>query len=119
MDKTALNAHLVTTRLKRGFSHLKSAVDQTCGKFLVWLPMKGMISLILLLVRHVFRGDELLVVFSDRRGIGTGWDGVRGGIEVCEVGAGKISPTPAGAGLNFANAERKQTKNFNPGRTLL
>jgi len=33
--------------------------------------MKGMISLILLLVRHVFRGDEFLVVFSDRRGIGT------------------------------------------------
>jgi len=72
MDKTALNAHLVTTRLKRGFYHLKSAVDQMCGKFLVWLPMKGMISLILLLVRHVFRGDEFLVVFSDWRGIGTG-----------------------------------------------
>jgi len=34
-----------------------------CGKSLVWLPMKGMISLILLLVRHVFRGDEFLVVF--------------------------------------------------------
>ena len=33
--------------------------------------MKEMISLILLLVRHVFRGDEFLVVFSDRRGIGT------------------------------------------------
>ena len=32
--------------------------------------MKVMISLILLLVRHVFRGDEFLVVFSDRRGIG-------------------------------------------------
>ena len=62
MDKTALNAHLVTTRLKRGFYHLKSVVDQTCGKFLVWLPMKGMFSLILLLVRHVFRGDEFLVV---------------------------------------------------------
>jgi len=41
-----------------------------CGKILVWLPMKGMISLILLLVRHVFRGDEFLAVFSDRRGIG-------------------------------------------------
>jgi len=32
MDKTALNAHLITTRLKRGFYHLKSAVDQICGK---------------------------------------------------------------------------------------
>jgi len=31
--------------------------------------MIGMISLILLLVRHVFRGDEFLVVFSDRRGL--------------------------------------------------
>jgi len=63
MDKTALNAHLVTTRLKRGFCHLKSAVDQMCGNILVWLPMKGMISVILLLVRHVFRGDEFLLVF--------------------------------------------------------
>ena len=35
MDKTALNAHLVTTGLKRGFYHLKSAVDQMCGKSLV------------------------------------------------------------------------------------
>jgi len=33
--------------------------------------MKGLISLILLLVRQVFRGDEFLSVFSDRRGIGT------------------------------------------------
>ena len=32
MDKTALNAHLVTTWLKHGFHHLKSAVDQMCGK---------------------------------------------------------------------------------------
>jgi len=40
-----------------------------------------------------------------------GWDGLRGGcgLEVCV----------ARAGLNFANAERKQTKNFNPGRTPL
>ena len=30
-----------------------------------------MICLILLLVRHVFRGDEYLVVFSDRHGIDT------------------------------------------------
>jgi len=35
MDKTALNAHLVTTRLKRGFYHLKSAVNQMCEKNLV------------------------------------------------------------------------------------
>ena len=63
MDKTALNAHLVTTRLKRGFYHFKSAIDQMCRKVLVWLPMKGMISLISLLVRHVFRGDEFSVVF--------------------------------------------------------
>ena len=104
MDKTALNTHLVTTRLKRGFYHLKSVVDQMCGKFLVWLPMKGMISLILLLVRHVFMGDEFIVVFSDMRVIGTencrrgmGWDGLQGrcGLEVCEARAGKISPTPA------------------------
>jgi len=32
MDKTALSAQLVTTRLKRGFYHLKSAEDQMCGK---------------------------------------------------------------------------------------
>jgi len=69
-----------------------------CGKILVWLPMKGMISLILLLLRHVFRGDEFLADFSDRRGIGTGWDGLqdRCGLVVCKAGAGKISPTPAG-----------------------
>ena len=105
MDKTALNAHLVTTRQKRGFYHLKSAVDQMCGKILVWLPMKGMISFILLLVRHAFRGDEFLVVFfqtgaglaQKKCGRGMGWDGQRGGcgLEVCEAGAGKISPTPA------------------------
>jgi len=35
MDTTALNAHLVTTRLKRVFYHIKSAVDQMCGKILV------------------------------------------------------------------------------------
>ena len=35
MDKTALNAYLVTTQLKGGFYHLKSAVDQMCGKILV------------------------------------------------------------------------------------
>ena len=32
MDKIALNAHLVTTRLIRGFYHLKYAVDQMYGK---------------------------------------------------------------------------------------
>jgi len=35
------------------------------------LPVKGTISFILLLVRHVFRDDEFLVFFSDRHGIGT------------------------------------------------
>jgi len=35
MDKTALNAHLVTTRPKRGFYRFKSAVDQMCGNILV------------------------------------------------------------------------------------
>ena len=59
--------------------------------------MKRMISLILLPVRHVFRGDEFLVVFSDRRGIGI--EKVQEGhgceFEVCEAGAGKISQTPA------------------------
>ena len=84
-----LNTHLVTTRLKRGFYHLKSAVDQTCGKILVWLPMKGMISLILLLVRHVFRGDDFLVVFFrqardwHRKSAGRAWVGM-----VCGAGAG-------------------------------
>jgi len=89
MDKTALNANLVTTRLKRGFYHLKSAVDQMCGKIMVWLPMKGMISLILLLVRHAFRGDEVLVVFFKqaqdwlRKSAGEARVGI-----VCGVGAG-------------------------------
>jgi len=52
MDKTALNLQLVTTGLKRVFftSNLLTAEDQICGKVLVWLPMKRMISLILLLV---------------------------------------------------------------------
>jgi len=64
-----------------------------------------MISLILLLVRHVFRGDEFLVAFQTGAGLaqkkwgrGTGWDSLWGGcgLEVCEADAGKISPTPAG-----------------------
>ena len=119
-----LNAHLVTTRLKRGFYHLKSAVDQMCGKILIWLPMKRMISLILLLVRHVFRGDEFLVVCSDRCGIGTevraghglGWSAGRMRVRSVRGGSGKDFSNSSGAGLNFANAWRKQTKNFNPGR---
>jgi len=43
MNKTASNAQLVTTRLKRGFYHLKSVdcVNQMCGKVLVLLPMKS------------------------------------------------------------------------------
>jgi len=35
MDKTTLNAQLVTTRLKRGFHHIKSAEDLMCGKVVV------------------------------------------------------------------------------------
>jgi len=65
MNKTALNVQLVTTRLKRGFYHLKSVdcVDQMCGKVLVLLPIKSMGSLILLLVGLVFSRYEILVVF--------------------------------------------------------
>ena len=46
-------------------------------------------------------------------GAGAGWDGLRGGcgLEVCGVGADKIS-IPAGAG-------RERTKKFNPRRTLV
>ena len=128
MDKTALNAHLVSTRLKRGFYQFKSAVDQMCGKILVCLPRKGMISLILLLVRHVFRGDEFLAVFSGRRGIraeevrmvhGLGWSARRVRVRSVRGGSGQDFSNSSGAGLNFANAGRKQTKNFNPARTLL
>ena len=99
-----------------------------CGKILVWLPMKGMISLILLLVRHVFRGDEFLAVFSDRRGIGTekmqeghglGWSAGRVRVRSVWGGNGQDFSNSSGAGLNFANAGWKQTKNFNPGRTLV
>ena len=72
MDKTALNAHLVTTRLKRGFYHLKSAVDQMCGKILVANERNDQLDFAdCQIVRHVFRGDEFLVFFSDRHGIGT------------------------------------------------
>jgi len=51
--------------------------------------MKGMISLILLLVRHVFRGDHFLVVFFrqardwHRKSAGGAWVGI-----VCGAGAG-------------------------------
>ena len=87
-----------------------------------------MISLILLLVRHVFRGDEFLVVFSDRCGIGPekvreehglGWSA--GWVQDRSVrdGSGQDFSNSSRVGLNFANAGRKQTKNFNPGRTLL
>jgi len=43
MDKITLNAQLVTTGLKRVFfitSNLLTAIDQICGKVLVWLSMK-------------------------------------------------------------------------------
>jgi len=53
MDKTALNEQLVTTGLKRGFYHLKSVDCERSDLF--WLPMKKMGSLVLLLVRRVFR----------------------------------------------------------------
>ena len=123
-----LNAHLVTTRRKRGFYHLKSVVDQMCGKILVWLPRKGMISLILLHVRHVLRGDEFLAVFSEGHGIGTEklWEGHGLGWSVGWVwvrdvrgGSGQDFSNSSGAGLNFANAGWKQTKNFNLGKTLV
>jgi len=60
MHKTALNAQLVTTRLKRGFYQLKSVDcgDQVCGHVLAWLPMKRKSNLIFLLVRLVFRRYE-------------------------------------------------------------
>ena len=59
------------------------------GKNLVWLPIKGMISLIFLLVRHVFRGDEILVVFF--RQVRDWHIKIAGGARVgmaCGVGAG-------------------------------
>jgi len=43
-------------------SNLLTAEDQMCEKFLVWLPMKRMSSLILLLVRLVFSRNKFLVV---------------------------------------------------------
>jgi len=63
---------MVTTRLKPGFitSNLLTAEDQICGQVLFWLPMKRMSSLILLLVRLVFRRCEFLVVFAFRTGAG-------------------------------------------------
>ena len=86
-----------------------------------------MISLILLLVRHVFRGDEFLVVLSDRRRIGTekvreghglGWSAGRVRVRVRSVRGGSRQDfsNSSGAGLNFANAGRKQTKHFKPGQ---
>jgi len=46
MNKTAFNARVVTTRLKRGFYHLKSVdcVDKMCGEVLVLLPMKSILT---------------------------------------------------------------------------
>ena len=60
MDKTTLNAQLVTTELKRVFYHLKSVDCERSDlwKVLVWLSMKRMSSLILPLVRLVFRRHE-------------------------------------------------------------
>jgi len=87
-----------------------------------------MISLILLLVRHVCRGDEFLAFFSDRRRIGTekvreghglGWSAGRVWVRSVRGESGYDFSNSSAAGLNFANAGRKQTKNFNPGRTLV
>jgi len=99
MDKTALNARLVTTRLKSVFYHLKS-VD--CGKLDMWkrfgCQWKVFVAWFLLLVRLVFSRNDFLVVFrhvrvwyrkgAGRRGLG--WDGLRSrcGLEVCGRGAG-------------------------------
>jgi len=60
MDKTTLNTQQVTTGLKRVFHHLKSVDCERSDlwKVLVWLSMKKMSSLILLLVRLVFRRYE-------------------------------------------------------------
>jgi len=60
MDKTTLNAQLVTTELKRVFYHLKSVDCERSDlwKVLVWMSMKRMSSLILPLVRLVFRRHE-------------------------------------------------------------
>jgi len=81
-----------------------------CGKVLIWLPMKRMSSLILLLVRLVFRRNEFLVVFRQVRV----WDRKSAGrvVTVCGAGADKISQTLEGAG-------RERTKKFNPHRTLV
>ena len=83
-----------------------------CGKVLIWLPMKRMSSLILLLVRLVFRRNEFLVVFRQVRV----WDRKSAGrarvVMVCGAGADKISQTLEGAG-------RERTKKFNPHRTLV
>jgi len=57
---------------------------------------------ILLLVKHMFRGDEFLVFFFrqardwHRKSAGGALVGIVCWLEVCEVGAGKISPNPAG-----------------------
>jgi len=60
MDKTTLNAQLVTNELKRVFYHsnLLTAKDQICGKFWFGCQRKELSSLILLLVRLVFRRYE-------------------------------------------------------------
>jgi len=121
MDETAFNAQLVTTRLKRGFCHLKS-VD--CRRSDVWksfgLPMERMGILILLLVRLGFRRW----VFSSFQ-TGATWEGLRdGAVRVRSVrvrsGSGQdfSNSCGAGAGLNFAGAGRERTqKIFNPRRT--
>jgi len=99
MDETAFNAQLVTTRLKRGFCHLKS-VD--CRRSDVWKSFgcqwKEWVSWYCCLLGLV-SGVEFLVVFRQVR-LGKACGMGRCGLEVCEcgAGAGKISQTPAGRG---------------------
>ena len=85
MNKTALNAQLVTTRLKRGFYFLKSV---ECGRSDVrknLVELKSISSLIFLLVRLVFSCCEFIAVFRqvqawDTKSAGNaGWDGRRAG----------------------------------------
>jgi len=115
MDKTVLNAHLVTTRLKRGFYHLK-----ICGRSDVWKNF-GLVANERndQLDRHVFRGDGFLVVFfrqardwsrKVRKGHGLGWSAGRVRDRSVQGGSGKDFSSSSRAGLKFANAGRQQTK---------
>jgi len=97
------------------------------GKILVWLPMKGLISLILLLVRQVFRGDVFVSFFRQardwhRKSAGGALVGM-----VCGAGAGKKCARRERArflqlqrgGFKFCECGEEADKNFNTGRTLV